>query len=118
MIAVDALTGVRRPSTAAFQPDEDGVSVYRFSLLLAAGLTPADLCMKPGHLVVGLSVEDVRRLELGVREDSWPADVEDPSHPRHGAHALITGLEQLARGERKQRQRALVTCESLRFLHG
>lgn len=117
MIAVDVVTGARRPSTAAFKPDHDGISVYRLSLLEAAGLGPADVCTRPGHLVVGLSVEDVRRLELGVRNDPWPTDVEDSTHPRHGAHALITGLERLPTGERKQRQRALVKSGSLRFLH-
>ncbi len=116
MIAVDAVTRTRRPSTAAFKPDADGVSVYRLSLLEQSGLGPADVCVRAGQLVVGLLVADVRRTRLGVRDDPWPPDVEDSGHPRHGAHALITGLEGLTKAERKRRQTALVTAGSLRFL--
>lgn len=121
MIAFDAKTGARRPTSAAFKPDDDGVSVYRLSLLSVSGLQAADLCSQPEHLVVGLSVQDVRLAGLGVRDDPWPREVPAlrlRDHPRQGAHALIVGWSGVSRGETRRRQRQLATCPSLAFLYG
>ena len=55
------------------------------------------------EVIVSLLVADVRHLDLDVVDDRWPADVPDSSHPRHGAHALITGLEVLGKKQRRRR---------------
>lgn len=118
MVAVDAATGARRPSSGAFKPDPD-VSVYRHSVLSAHGLDAHDLIKVPQNLVVSLSVADVRhRAQLGVRDDAWPPDVEDPTHPRNAAHALIVGWTGLSRSQVRERQRALARAPSLVFLIG
>ena len=63
-------------------------------------------------------MRDVRSLGLGMADDPWPPGVPGPDHPRHEAHALISGLETLGKNARIKRQRALVRVESLRFVHG
>lgn len=118
MVAVDLETGARRPSSGAFKPDEDGVSVYRRGLLTVTGLGPDDVVRHPLNLVVSVDVRDVRSIGLGARDDPWPSDIDEPDHPRNAAHALITGLERLSRGERKHRQKALVALPSITFVRG
>ena len=120
MVFVDPLTGDRRPTTGAFRakPDEDGVSVYREQLLVAAGLTAADVVTAPLNVVVSLGVDDVRAIPpLDVHDDNWPADVPDPTHPRNGAHALIVGWDGLGKSARRERQLALVNAPSLQFVY-
>lgn len=118
MVAVDVITGERRPTSGAFAPDADGVSVYRESRLRAIGMTAADLVKSPQNLVVALGIGEIRSLaQLGVRDDPWPADIVDAEHPRNAAHALITGWAGLSRSERRERQRTLTRLPSLRFLH-
>jgi hypothetical protein len=117
MIAVDLLTGEQRPSTGAFKPDPDGISVYRDSAMKEEGISVADLVTRPGNLIVSLSVGDVRSIWLGVRDDKWPADVPDPEHPRNAAHALIIGAETLGKHEQKRRLRELVAVPSLTFVY-
>ena len=118
MIAIDIVTGERRPSTGAFRPDEDGVSVYRESVLQTNNLTAADLVRTPQNLVVGVAVGEIRSIaSLGIRDDPWPSDFGEPDHPRNVAHALIVGWRGLTKNERKRRQLLLVTLPSLRFVH-
>jgi hypothetical protein len=118
MVAVDPLTGVRRPSSGAFKPDPD-VSVYRTSVLASHGLDAQALVKAPHNLVVSIEVSDVRRhAGLGVRADPWPQDIEDPRHLRNAAHALIIGWSGLSKNQRRERQRALATAPSLRFVIG
>lgn len=116
MVAVDLLNQQRRPTSGAFKPDDDGVSVYRKSKLEAARITAADLVRVPQNIVVSLDVGDIRSLELGVRDDAWPADVDDRDHPRNGAHALIVGWNGLGKNERIRRQQALTRVPSLRLV--
>lgn len=120
MVYVDPLTGTRRPTTGAFRvkPGEDGLSVYREQVLATSGLTAADIVTGPQNLVVGVAIGDVRAIPpLDVRDDPWPADVPDPTHPRNGAHALVVGWDALSRSERRARQVALVSAPSLEFVH-
>lgn len=117
MIAVDLKTQERRPTSGAFKPDDDGVSVYRKSKLAAAALTAADLVRAAQNVVVSLDVGEIRSLaQLGVHDDAWPGDVDDPEHPRNGAHALIVGWNGLGKNQRIERQRALTRLPSLRFV--
>ncbi len=118
MVAVDLETGRRRPTSGAFKPDDDGVSVYRRALLTAARLGPDDVIRHPWNLVVSVDVGDVRSIGLGARDDPWPPDIDEPEHPRNAAHALITGLESLSRGHRRRRQKDLVTLPSITFVRG
>jgi hypothetical protein len=118
MVAFDPVTNEWRPSSGAFKPDEDGVSVYRRSLLEEAGLSGRDVQIKPENLVAGVVVGDVRSLALGVVNDPWPPDVPEPDHPRNGAHSLVTGLGSLGKGERIRRQREIVKLPSIRFIIG
>ena len=115
-VAVDQITGERRPSSGAFKPDADGVSVYRHDSLERHGLTARDLLHTPINLVVRMACSDVRSIELDVMSDPWPSDVDDPTHPRNAAHALITGWEGLGTKERLRRQRALVRLPSVAFV--
>ena len=118
MMATDSVTGTQRPSSGAFMPDGDGVSVYRETLLRQAGLTPADLVRGAGNLVVGLPVGEIREIaRLEVADDPWPADADDPEHPRNGAHALIVGWAGLSKNERIRRQRALSRLPGLSYLY-
>jgi hypothetical protein len=120
MVYVDPLTGDQWPTTGAFalKRGEDGVSVYRERLLTAAGLGVRDVLIAPTNLVVRLTVADVRAVPpLDVRDDRWPTDAPDASHPRNGAHALIVGLDGLGKSPRKAAQRALVEAPSLSFVY-
>lgn len=96
-----------RPTSGAFNPDPDGLSVYRDTrlLVLVPPLGPADLVAGPESVVVGFTVGDVRSLRLGVKDDPWPVDVPDPEHPRNSAHALITGLNALGKNARIRQQK-------------
>ncbi len=117
MLAEDVMTGERRPSSGAFKPDKDGLSVYLESTLSANALGPADLVMKTGNLVVRIPVGDVRSVDLDVVADPWPKDVPEADHPRNAAHALITGWEGMSKNERRRRQRELSLLPSLRFVY-
>ena len=113
----DPVSGERsRPQSGGFDHDTDGVSVFRQAVLLE--LDPPLGPEAVGDVVVGFSAADVRSLRLGVRADPWPQDVPDKGHPRYAAHALVTGLDQLGRRERKRRQQDLVKVPSMKFVHG
>lgn len=118
MVVTDLEIGERRPTSGSFQPDDDGISVFRRSVLRANKLGPDDLIKHPQNLVVSVDVADVRSIELGVRNDPWPSDIDDADHPRNAAHALITGFEQLSHKERRRRQKKLVTLPSITFVRG
>lgn len=117
MIATDAVTGERRPTSGAFKPDPDGLSVYRLSKLVEFDMGAADVARTPWNLIVSVSVEQVRSIELGVRDDPWPRDIDEEAHPRNVAHALIVGWANLTKGERKRRQKALVLLPSMRIIY-
>lgn len=118
MVAYDQETGERRPSSGAFKPDADGVSVYRRSRLEEEGLSASDVVRQPWNLVVSVDVGDIRSIALGVHDDPWPFDVDEPEHPRNGAHALITGLQHLGKKARRRRQQELVGLPSITFVIG
>jgi hypothetical protein len=117
MIAVDLATHKRRPTSGAFKPDAEGVSIYRKSKLDAAALTHTDLVRGPQNVVVSLEVGEIRSVaHLAVRDDPWPADVDDPSHARNSAHALIVGWSGLSKNQRIERQRTLTRLPSLNII--
>lgn len=120
MIAVDQATGARRPSSGAFKPDTDGVSVYSRWAMTAHDLQPGHLLRRNGNLLVSLDVDEIRTLEgLDVIGDPWPDDIEDQqeaAHPRNAAHALITGLPETKKA-RIRRQGELAKLSSVLLLH-
>src|SRR5262249_38062212 len=116
MLAVDSITGERRPTSGAFQPDEDGVSVYRLAILEKDCLSPEDITDTPRNLVYAVNVSEIRQIGLDVVADPWPK-VEYP-RPRDAAHALIVGFSGLSVNERRRRQRALVKLPSMRCVYG
>jgi hypothetical protein len=116
----DQITGERvKPASGAFNPDPDGVSVFRRSVLAEQDrpLGPANLVVDPRNSVVGFTVEDLRSIWLGVRDDPWPTDVSDPKNPIYAAHALIKGLNELGRNQLKKRRKALSELPSMTFVH-
>ena len=72
MVAWDLETNEPRPTSGAFKPDADGVSVYRLMILTDAGLAAADVVREPLNVVVGVGAGEVRSLDLGIRKDAWP----------------------------------------------
>ena len=81
-------------------------------------VSPADLRTADDDLVYGLEVNDVRRLDLGVKADAWPPGIPDEAHLRNAARALIVGFTALSRTERKRKQSELVAAPSLRKVIG
>jgi hypothetical protein len=119
MLRSDLVTGERRPSSGAFKPDEDGISVFREGVLQAVGLGPSAIVRNPQNVVVRLPVSDVRAVDsLDVVDAAWPSYVEDPDNPCYVAHALIVGWEGLGKKRRRSLQQELARHPNLVFVHG
>jgi hypothetical protein len=100
--------GLRRPSSAAFAPNDDGVSVYSEQAMVATGASTADLILPPANLLARISVRLLRvTFQLDVVGDPWPRGIREEGHRRNASHALIVGLEMLTTKERKRRQRGI-----------
>jgi hypothetical protein len=107
MIATDRITGARRPSSGAFKPDEDGVSVYSQAAMTDRNLTVHDLRTGDANVFVALAVSAIRDVtDLDVVGAPWPSYAD--SHRRNAAHALIVGWGSLTKKQRKERQDQLV----------
>ena len=91
LVAVDAITGHRRPSSGAFKSDNDGISVYLDGVLSEVALGPQDLVVRRRTQVVAFRAAVPRQLSLGVVRDAWPTGTDDDNHPRNAAHAPIVG---------------------------
>jgi hypothetical protein len=115
-VAIDQITGARKPSSGVFKPDTDGISVYRHTMLLENGLGPSDLVRQPLNLIVSVTVEDVRSLDLGVHDDAWPCDADEPNHLRNATHALIVGMAKMGKNERIRTQKKLASLPSIKFV--
>lgn len=102
-VVIDQLSRRRTPTSASFrvQDDEDGLSLYLESVLVAAGLDATAVVSAPMNAVAALPAQAIRSVGLGVVRDPFPDDVPDPAHPRHAAHALAVGWA----GGRKARHR-------------
>jgi hypothetical protein len=112
---VDAATGESRPSSGAFMPDQDGLSVYRRDVLYQHGLLAVDVAAAATNVVVSVDVGEVRSLNLGVHSDPWPADSD--GHPRDVAHALVKGLYELGKSPQLRCRRALASLPSMRVVY-
>src|SRR5262249_31216635 len=112
-IVTDQVSGRRVLTSAAFQPDDDGVSVYLHSVLSAGGLKPKDVTNSPLNAVAALAAWVPRAHELGIRRDPWPADIIDPEHPRNAAHALIVGWNNFSNKARHRIRRELSQAATL-----
>ena len=110
MVYIDPVTGEQRPTSGAFKPDADGVSVYSKTAMATVGVEPADLLVRAGNVLVELPLAGIRAAEqaLDAVADPWPADIPEPDHPRNAAHALVVGFDGLTKGQRKRAQDHLV----------
>jgi hypothetical protein len=92
--------GRLRPSSAAFDDDVDGMSVFLLSVIEKLGLTAAAVIDgHPGYLVAGLIAGSVRAEGMGVIPDPDPANA--PPHPCNPAHALVTTGHMSGKARRK-----------------
>lgn len=108
MWAEDKLTHERRVTSAAFVPQEDGLSVYRKVILENYNLHPKDIILNTNQAVLGIKVQEVKNCKgLEVQNDPWPKGIPEEDHLRNAAHALIVGWDSLSRSDRKKYQRFL-----------
>lgn len=113
-MAIDEATMVRRPTSAVFRPDKDGLSVYLDSILRKYELTERDVQTRPESGVLSLTVGDIRAEGLGIARDAWPNGKDDSNHLRDAAHALVVGFRSLTKSERRLKQHALISrCQIL-----
>lgn len=124
MMTTDRITGKRRPSSGAFKPDVDGVSVYSRDGLGKCGLEPSAvrrneenaLATVPVSQITHLAFDRIPGAKLTVVGDPWP-EHENPihKHARDAAHCLIQGMEGLSTGERKAFQTELAKLSVVSF---
>jgi hypothetical protein len=113
-MVTDEVTKARRPTSAVFRPDKDGLSVYIDSILREYELSERDVQTRPESGVLSLTVGDVRAEVLGVAPDAWPKGTDDPTHLRNAAHALVVGFRSLSKSQLKVKQYALIgKCQIL-----
>lgn len=105
MWAPNKESGGRRPSSGAYKPDSDGLSVYLLSVLAAHGLPVSAVRARDDDAVCGNEVTDLHPMKLSLRLDSYPADVPDPAAPRHVAHALVLGWPEGEKARRRLQRR-------------
>lgn len=107
-IAVDDDTGEQRVSSGLYsiKNDEDGVSVSRRLILESRGLDITCMLDKPDNGLGQLTTNAARKTGLDVTPDPFPPYITD-GHPRNAAHALIKGLNEMSKSERKRAQKAL-----------
>jgi len=80
--------GNRSASSAAFEDDADGMSVFLHSVLLAATLEPGSIVDGfDGYVLARLTVQLVRSLGLGIVRDPDPPDAKPM--PCNVAHCLL-----------------------------
>lgn len=92
--------GRLRASSAAFDDDIDGMSVFLSSVIEKLGLTAGAVVHgHPGYLVAAISAGSVRLEGMGVIPDPDPPDA--PPHPCNPAHALVTTGHISGRARRK-----------------
>jgi hypothetical protein len=80
--------GNRVASSAAFEDDVDGISVFLKSTLTEAHLEPLSVIDGfDGYVLATVTVEAIRRLAMGIVRDPNPADVKPM--PCNVAHCLL-----------------------------
>jgi hypothetical protein len=103
--------GRLRASSAAFDDDVDGMSVYLSSVVEKVGLAAADVVYgHPGYLVAMISAGSVRLEGMGVIADPDPIDA--PPHPCNPAHALVT-TSHMSRSARRKAARNIAKAAVL-----
>lgn len=89
---------VTGPTSAAFEPDDDGLSVYLESRLTILGLGPKDTRINSSQVVAALDEPVLRLHSLELKPD--PELIEDPQ-PAGQAHALVQGWPSSRKGAKK-----------------
>lgn len=105
MWALNQESGARRPSSGAYKPDADGLSVYMLGVLTAHRLPVSAVRARDDDAVYGHEVADLYALALSLRPDPYPAGVPDPAAPRHVAHALVLGWPENEKARRRLQRR-------------
>jgi hypothetical protein len=107
--AVNTETGERRLSSACFKlrSDETGLSIYSETIIQRLELSYADVCRKPHNAVASIPGSEPPKHGLRTEPDPWPDDAPEPEHPRNAAHAVISGIPDLAKPARNQLARDL-----------
>ena len=94
---VDQATGKAvRPSSAAFAPDKDGLSVYLHSALEQRGVELSVVRTNPEQAIAGLEESSIKDAGLFVQLDPDGGDV---NQDRGAAHALVKGWEGMSKGQ-------------------
>jgi hypothetical protein len=96
--AVDG--AVVRASSAAFEDDVDGMSVFVASVLEATGLLPEDVIaeLDGDYIVAEIPVSELHALHLDVIWKPNPPDA--PAHRCAGAHALVLFPNNMSGGQK------------------
>ena len=116
MLVTDQVTGMQRPTSGAFRPDKDGLSVYRHDRLADNKLTVADVIRHPQNVVAALAAGEIRAMEdLAIVDDPYPNAGTPDDHPRDVAHALVVGWATLSKNQRIRKQKAMSTLARLIF---
>ena len=105
-VGVDLISGEPYLQRAAFQWDEDGISVYRRALLVALRLTPVSVLRNGNQDAYFFEVAAARACGAGVRDSP---DDDDPLVGR--AHALIQcEADKPSKSRRREIQNALAAA--------
>jgi hypothetical protein len=94
-----------RVSSAAFDLDTDGCSVYREAILIGDGLTRRDAAVSTKNALLAITAAAVRMVDLDAVPDPWPHDSD--GHKRDAAHALIINAKGLGKNPLVRARRAL-----------
>lgn len=102
--AVNTETGERHFSSACFKlrSDETGLSIFSETIMERLELTYLDLCRKPYNAVAAIPGSEPPKRGLRTEPDPWPEDAPEPEHLRNAAHAVINGIDALAKSAQKQ----------------
>jgi hypothetical protein len=107
MLKVDLATNkVIGPTSAAFHPDSDGLSVYFDQVLRNLGLGPSDVRIDLSQCVAGLTEHAVAEAGLTIVEDP----VEEAPEKVGAAHALIQGWTSLTGKAKVRTSRKLASA--------
>ena len=103
--------GNRVTSSAAFEDDDDGISVFLQSTLAEANLEAASVIVGfNGYVLAKITVDAVRNLGVGVVRDPNPDDVKPM--PCNVAHCLLK-ISPMSKSERHKVRQGLAHVSEL-----
>lgn len=103
--------GNRKASSAAFEDDDDGISVFLESTLTMAHLEPAAVIMGfDGYVLARIQVGFIREIGIGVVRDPDPPDAKPM--PCNVAHCLLK-LPPVSKGAKHRLGQSLAVVAKL-----